>query len=243
MTIALQYCHVTVNDLDESLGFYRDALGLEVRDDVASGGFRWVTLGSPDQPGLGIVFSEPHAGGSQADGDILQELLTKGVVRSSSSASTISTGSSRRWGHPAPRCCRSPSISRGGRATARSAIPRATWSGSRRCRRRSRHHYAGRGGWLRGRARTWMRSPCGPHKVSTSAGSGHQAESTKAPAPIFPRVCPVASARWAAAVSASGYVAATTTRSLPASASRRAKAGRQPGSRSRGRRPARPRSP
>ena len=28
MTIALQYCHMTVNDPDESLGFYRDALGL-----------------------------------------------------------------------------------------------------------------------------------------------------------------------------------------------------------------------
>jgi len=80
MRIALQYCHITVNDPDESLGFYRDALGLEVRNDVASGGFRWVTLGSPDQPGLEIVLSEPHAGRSQADGDALQELLTKGVL-------------------------------------------------------------------------------------------------------------------------------------------------------------------
>ena len=80
MTIALQYCHITVNDVDESLAFYRDALGLEVRNDVASGGFRWVTLGSPDQPGLEIVLSEPHAGRSQADGDALQELLTKGVL-------------------------------------------------------------------------------------------------------------------------------------------------------------------
>lgn len=80
MAIALQYCHVTVNDPDESLGFYRDALGLEVQNDVASGGFRWVTLGSPDQPGLGIVLSEPHACRSQADGDTLQELLTKGVL-------------------------------------------------------------------------------------------------------------------------------------------------------------------
>jgi catechol 2,3-dioxygenase-like lactoylglutathione lyase family enzyme len=80
MTIALQYCHVTVNDLDKSLGFYRDALGLDVRNDVASGGFRWVTLGSPDQPGLEIVLSEPHAGRSQADGDALQELLTKGML-------------------------------------------------------------------------------------------------------------------------------------------------------------------
>jgi catechol 2,3-dioxygenase-like lactoylglutathione lyase family enzyme len=80
MTIELQYVHVTVNDVDESLGFYRDALGLDVQNDVGSGGFRWVTLGSPDQPGLGLVLSEPHAGRSQADGDALQELLTKGVL-------------------------------------------------------------------------------------------------------------------------------------------------------------------
>lgn len=80
MTIALQYCHITVNDPDESLAFYRGALGLEVRNDVASDGFRWVTLGSPAQPGLEIVLSEPHAGRSQADGDALQELLTKGSL-------------------------------------------------------------------------------------------------------------------------------------------------------------------
>ena len=80
MSIALQYCHITVNDVDESLGFYRDALGLEVQNDVGSGGFRWVTLASPDHPELGIVLSEPHAGRSQADGDALQELLTKGVL-------------------------------------------------------------------------------------------------------------------------------------------------------------------
>jgi predicted enzyme related to lactoylglutathione lyase len=80
MTIALQYCHITVNEVDEALGFYRDALGLEVRNDVGSGGFRWVTLGSPDQQAVAIVLSEPHAGRSQADGDALQELLTKGVL-------------------------------------------------------------------------------------------------------------------------------------------------------------------
>jgi catechol 2,3-dioxygenase-like lactoylglutathione lyase family enzyme len=80
MTISLQYCHITVNDVDESLAFYRDALGLEVRNDVASDGFRWVTLGSAAQPDLEIVLSEPHAGRSQTDGDALQELLTKGVL-------------------------------------------------------------------------------------------------------------------------------------------------------------------
>jgi catechol 2,3-dioxygenase-like lactoylglutathione lyase family enzyme len=80
MTISLQYVNITVNDLDDSLAFYRDALGFEERNDVANGGFRWVTLGSAAQPGLEIVLSEPHAGRSQADGDALQELLTKGSL-------------------------------------------------------------------------------------------------------------------------------------------------------------------
>ena len=80
MTTSLQACHLTVNDVDATLAFYRDGLGFEVRNDVGSGGFRWVTLGFAAQPGVEIVLSEPHAGRSQADGDALQELLTKGVL-------------------------------------------------------------------------------------------------------------------------------------------------------------------
>jgi catechol 2,3-dioxygenase-like lactoylglutathione lyase family enzyme len=80
MNVALKYCHITVNDPDESLAFYRDALGLEVRNDVASGGFRWVTLGGTTQPDTEIVLSEPHAGRSEADGDAMQELLAKGAL-------------------------------------------------------------------------------------------------------------------------------------------------------------------
>jgi len=80
MSISLQYSHITVNDPDESIPFYRDALGLEVLNDVASGGHRWVTLGSADQPGVEIVLSDPHAGRSQQDGDALQELVNKGSL-------------------------------------------------------------------------------------------------------------------------------------------------------------------
>lgn len=80
MTISLQYTNVTVTDVDESIPFYRDGLGLEVRNDVASGDYRWLTLGSASQPGVEIVLSVPHAGRSQADGDAMQELLTKGVL-------------------------------------------------------------------------------------------------------------------------------------------------------------------
>ncbi|MEN0129931.1 MAG: VOC family protein [Brevundimonas sp.] len=79
MTISLKYCNVTVNDVDEAIDFY-GALGLKVQNDVASGEYRWVTLGSDAQPGLGIVVSVPHAGRSQADGDALQELLVKGSL-------------------------------------------------------------------------------------------------------------------------------------------------------------------
>ncbi len=80
MTISLQYSHITVNDPEESIPFYRDALGLNVLNDVASGGHRWVTLGSADQPGVEIVLSDPHAGRSRADGDALQELVAKGSL-------------------------------------------------------------------------------------------------------------------------------------------------------------------
>lgn len=80
MNISLKYAHVTVTDIDESLAFYRDALGLQVRNDVGSDGQRWVTLGSDAQPDLELVLSPAHAGRSQADGDAIQELLTKGVM-------------------------------------------------------------------------------------------------------------------------------------------------------------------
>ncbi|BDZ50694.1 lyase [Frondihabitans sucicola] len=80
MTIALQYCQVTVSDPDESIAFYRDALGFEVSNDVASGEFRWVTLGDPAAGSAQLVLSEPHAGRSKADGDAMEALLAKGAL-------------------------------------------------------------------------------------------------------------------------------------------------------------------
>jgi catechol 2,3-dioxygenase-like lactoylglutathione lyase family enzyme len=80
MTISLKFCNITVNDVDESLPFYRDALGLEVRNDVANGGHRWITLGGAGDAAAEIVLSDPHAGRSPADGDAMQELLVKGSL-------------------------------------------------------------------------------------------------------------------------------------------------------------------
>jgi catechol 2,3-dioxygenase-like lactoylglutathione lyase family enzyme len=79
--ISLQYCAITVEDVDASIAFYRDALGYEVRNDVSSGDQRWVTLGAGSEAAAAeLVLSRPHAGQSAEDGDILQELLVKGVL-------------------------------------------------------------------------------------------------------------------------------------------------------------------
>ncbi len=79
-TITVSAMFITVNDPDEALGFYRDALGLEVRNDVAADGYRWVTVGAPGES-LDIVLSQPHGGRSPAEGDALQALVTQGSMQ------------------------------------------------------------------------------------------------------------------------------------------------------------------
>jgi catechol 2,3-dioxygenase-like lactoylglutathione lyase family enzyme len=80
MTTSLSGVHVTVDDPDAALGFYRDTLGLTVRNEVAQGGFRWIVLVTDSQPEIQIVLSQPHAGRSQEDGDALAALLAKGAL-------------------------------------------------------------------------------------------------------------------------------------------------------------------
>lgn len=80
MDLSLSHCFITVHDPDQALAFYRDVLGLEVRNDVASEGFRWVTLSPPSQADIEIVLVEPHAGRPAADGDALLGLMTKGSL-------------------------------------------------------------------------------------------------------------------------------------------------------------------
>ena len=80
MTVAVSKMFISVHDPEEALRFYRDALGLEVRNDVSRGDFRWVTVGAPGQD-VDIVLSHPHGGRSEADGDALLELVTKGSIQ------------------------------------------------------------------------------------------------------------------------------------------------------------------
>jgi predicted enzyme related to lactoylglutathione lyase len=80
MTVTVSAMFIPVNDPDEALLFYRDALGLEVRLDVANEGFRWVTVGAEGQD-VDIVLFQPHGGRSQEDGDALTALMTKGSLQ------------------------------------------------------------------------------------------------------------------------------------------------------------------
>lgn len=80
MTVTVSSMFIPVHDPDAALSFYRDALGLEVRNDVASDGFRWVTVSAPGQD-LNIVLFQPHGGRSQTEGDALLTLVTLGSLR------------------------------------------------------------------------------------------------------------------------------------------------------------------
>ncbi len=80
MTVTVSAMFIPVHDPDAALGFYRDALGLEVRNDVAAHGFRWVTV-APAEQDVDIVLFQPHGGRSQAEGDALLSLVTQGSLQ------------------------------------------------------------------------------------------------------------------------------------------------------------------
>ncbi|HWE91447.1 MAG TPA: VOC family protein [Pseudonocardiaceae bacterium] len=80
MTVSISAVHVLVDDPDAALVFYRDVLGLTVRNEVAREGFRWITLVTDSQPEIQIVLSQPQAGRSKEDGDALAALLAKGEL-------------------------------------------------------------------------------------------------------------------------------------------------------------------
>jgi catechol 2,3-dioxygenase-like lactoylglutathione lyase family enzyme len=79
MNLTFSTCFVLVDDPDIALSFYRDTLGLELRNDVARGDFRWITVGAAAQPDISIVLTN-YLNGSPADSDALAALLAKGAL-------------------------------------------------------------------------------------------------------------------------------------------------------------------
>ena len=79
MNLTLSQCFVLIHDPDPALAFYRDVLGLELRNDVAREDFRWITVGGASQPEVAIVLTN-YLNGSPADADALAALLAKGAL-------------------------------------------------------------------------------------------------------------------------------------------------------------------
>jgi catechol 2,3-dioxygenase-like lactoylglutathione lyase family enzyme len=79
MNLTLSQCFVIVHDPDLALAFYHDALGLELRNDVAKGDFRWLTVGAASQPDVAIVLTN-YLNGSPADGEAVAALVAKGAL-------------------------------------------------------------------------------------------------------------------------------------------------------------------
>ncbi|HEY7835917.1 MAG TPA: VOC family protein [Solirubrobacteraceae bacterium] len=79
MNVTLSRCFVQVHDPDLALSFYRDTLGLELRNDVAQEHSRWLTVGASSQPGVAIVITN-YLNGSPADDDAIAALVAKGAM-------------------------------------------------------------------------------------------------------------------------------------------------------------------
>src|SRR4029079_13545371 len=68
-------------DPEESLAFYRDTLGFEVRLDVGGGKMRWITVGPPKQAATNIVLYPTDATPGLTDDErrVIHEMMAKGT--------------------------------------------------------------------------------------------------------------------------------------------------------------------
>jgi uncharacterized glyoxalase superfamily protein PhnB len=84
MNITIHSTLLPHNDPQESLAFYRDTLGFEVRNDVEYGGMHWITVGPADQPETSIVLYPPTASPGLTDDErrVIAEMMAKGTYAS-----------------------------------------------------------------------------------------------------------------------------------------------------------------
>ncbi|MVA75463.1 VOC family protein [Auraticoccus sp. F435] len=81
MDITIHSAFLPHDDAEAALGFYRDTLGFELRNDVGYNGLRWLTVGPPAQPGTNIVLFPPGAdpGVSEDERRVVTEMMAKGT--------------------------------------------------------------------------------------------------------------------------------------------------------------------
>ena len=98
MDITIHQTMLPHDDPEESLAFYRDSLGFEVRNDVGYQGMRWITVGPPQQPATSIVLYPPAATPGITDDEqrTIAEMMAKGTYASINLATTDLDGTFER---------------------------------------------------------------------------------------------------------------------------------------------------
>jgi predicted enzyme related to lactoylglutathione lyase len=84
--ISLSHANVLVLDQDSAKAFYMEKLGFEVRFDISMGeefegagaGFRWLTVGSKEQPDLQLILASCDMGRSPDAAQQLRALVASG---------------------------------------------------------------------------------------------------------------------------------------------------------------------
>ena len=81
MDISIRYTFLPHTDYEATLGFYRDFLGFEVRNDVGYNDMHWITVGHPGQPDMSIVLEPPAAdpGITEDERRTIAEMMAKGT--------------------------------------------------------------------------------------------------------------------------------------------------------------------
>ncbi len=81
MNLSIHSTFLPHTDPKASLAFYRDTLGFEVRNDVAYGGKRWITVGPVGQSGTSIVLTPAGITPGLTDDErrTIAEMMAKGT--------------------------------------------------------------------------------------------------------------------------------------------------------------------
>ncbi len=84
MDISIHTTFLPQDDPEAALGFYRDTLGFELRNDVGYDGMRWLTVGPPQQPEVNVVLHPPGAdpGTTDEERKVIAEMMAKGTYAS-----------------------------------------------------------------------------------------------------------------------------------------------------------------
>jgi catechol 2,3-dioxygenase-like lactoylglutathione lyase family enzyme len=84
----LSHVSFYVLDQESAKRFYTEKLGFELRSEVTMGnefegagqGFRWLTVGPADQPGVEFILADPAMGNDAATAEQIRALVAKGAI-------------------------------------------------------------------------------------------------------------------------------------------------------------------